>query len=291
MAGGSTSRREVSIVEALKLAEEYLNRRGVSSPRLSAELILSHILDCKRLDLYLRFGEKLSEEALDRFREALKRRGERYPVQYITGDVEFFSLPFKLMEGVFIPRPETELLVEWVEELLGERKDIDFIEFGVGTGVISGTLAYRHEGWRGVVVDISEEAAVCALENFRGLGVDERISVVVSDGFCALKDSGGFDLVVANPPYISTGAIEELEPEVSIYESRVAIDGGEDGLRVYPHIIGNASALLKPGGMIVLEIGHGQMRDVSNLLLEAGFVGVEGKHDYNDLERLVKGVK
>lgn len=291
MARGSTSKQEITIVEAVKLAEGYLDSRGVSSPRLSAELILSHILGCRRLDLYLRFDERLKGEILERYREALKKRARHYPVQYITGEVEFFSLPFKLVEGVFIPRPETELLVEWVEELVGSRGRIDFFEFGSGSGVISGTLARRHEGWRGFAIDIVKKAAMCTLMNLKLLGVESRVSVAVSDGFSAFDDGAVFDLVVSNPPYIKTEAIDGLEPEVSVYENRIAIDGGSDGLMVYPRIIEGAFRLLKDGGYIVLEIGHGQMRDVLNIMQRTGFRELEGRKDYNGLERLVMGVR
>jgi len=291
MGKNTAEKKEVSIVEALKLAEDYLTRHEVSSPRLSSELILSHILQCSRLDLYLRFDEKLSGDELTLFRESLKKRAEHFPVQYITGEVEFFSLPFRVEEGVFIPRPETELLVEWVEEIVGGEEELWFVEFGVGSGVISGTLASRHPGWKGVAVDISEKAVRCALDNFRRLGVSDRVSLLVSDGFGSLQGGKDFDIVVANPPYIPTGSIKDLEPEVSIFENRTALDGGENGLAFYPVIVREGIGLLKEGGVMILEVGHGQMDDVSGILRDAGFVGVEGRKDYNGFERLVKGMK
>jgi len=292
MSKKSASGRDISIVESIKLAEDYLSARGVPSARLSAELILSNILCCKRLDLYLRFDEKLSQDVLGRFREALKKRGERVPVQLITGETEFYSLPFKVSEGVFIPRPETELLVEWVEEIMGTKESVYFLEFGVGTGVISGTLAKRHEGWRGVAFDVSVEAVSCARTNMLSLRVADRVALAVSDGFTAIDcENERFDLVVSNPPYIPADEIDNLEPEVARYEVREALDGGADGFRFYPEICYSAFKLLKPGGVVVLEIGHGQMATVKDILKQAGFEEIEGREDYNGFERLVMGVK
>lgn len=276
-----------ALIETVRMAEGYLRKRGVDSPRLSAELLLAKVLGCGRLDLYMRFDERLGDEDLAGYRMILRRRAEHYPLQYLMGSVEFYSLHFTVREGVFIPRPETELLVELVEESFGEEGGTTFIEFGVGSGVIAGSLASRHPGWRGFAFDKSEEAAALARENLERLGIrTERVSLFAAEGFDAVSCAGTFDLLVANPPYIPTGSIGALQREVSVYESRAALDGGPDGLSFYPLLAEAGRRILRPGGMIALEIGDGQGGRVSRILEEKGYERLEVRKDYNGFERL-----
>ena len=273
------------LIETVRRAEGYLRKRDVDAPRLSAELLLSNLLGCTRLDLYMRFDEKLGEETLSAYRRILKRRAEHYPLQYLVGSVEFYSLPFAVREGVFIPRPETELLVEWVDELFEEGGEVRFIEFGVGTGVISGSIANGHPGWRGFAFDKSESAVFLAKENIEGLGIGgDRVSIFAADGFETVD--GTFDLLVANPPYIPTGSIGALQKEVSLYENRTALDGGTDGLSFYPMLAASGMKVLRPGGVIALEIGDGQGVRVARILESAGYERIDVRKDYNGRERL-----
>jgi release factor glutamine methyltransferase len=280
-----------ALLETMKMAEEYLDKRVVDSPRLSAELLLAKVLGCSRVDLYMRFDEALGQATLSEYRRLLRRRAKHYPLQYLLGTVEFFSLRFSVREGVFIPRPETELLVEWIEEVLAGSGEVRFLEFGVGSGVIAGSLASRHERWRGFAFDKSERAAALAKENLISLGVAERVSIFAADGFDAVGGGGMFDLLVANPPYIPTRVIETLQMEVSAYEDRSSLDGGADGLTWYKPLARWGNETLKPGGMIALEIGDGQGGNVASILSSAGYEGVEVRKDYNGLERLAAGFR
>ena len=276
-----------NVLEAVRLSEEYLRSRGVESPRLNAEHLLANRLGCSRLDLYLRFEEEVAGRALDLYRDDLKRRGARYPLQYILGEVEFCSLPFEVREGVFIPRPETELLVEWAEELFEGRPEVSFAEFGTGSGVIAGALASRHPRWTGVAVDILPAAASLAARNIERLGAAGRVAVTVSDGFEALAPGAGFDLIVSNPPYIPAGDIEGLQEEVSRWESREALDGGEDGLDFYPRLAREGARMLRPGGALLLEIGHGQAAGVAGILEREGYLRIEARKDLCGHERMI----
>jgi release factor glutamine methyltransferase len=213
----SVGAKRMKVLEALRLAEDYLHRHGVESARLSAEHLLAKHMGCSRLDLYLRFDHELGSDMLAPYREDLKVRAAHYPLQYILGEVEFLSLPFKVREGVFIPRPETELLIEWIEELTGSLPSAAFVEFGVGAGVISGCLCRRHPGWRGRAIDVSADAVALARENLEALGVADRMDVFVASDLRAIKEEGLFDLIVANPPYVPTAAIASLDAEVSQY--------------------------------------------------------------------------
>ncbi len=278
-------------MEAVRLSEGYLQKHGIESPRLSAEHLLARALDCSRLDLYLRFEENLEEKTLKKYRKDLKTRASHYPLQYILGETEFYSLPFSMSEGVFIPRPETELLVEAVENKMGTVENADFMEIGTGSGIISGTLAKRHPGWKGVTFDISPSAAFLARKNFRSLGVDDRVETLVADGFDAVFVDAGLDILVSNPPYIPTGDIKGLQEEVSLFESRVALDGGPDGLSFYPMIAVRGSRLLKVGGLVSLEVGDGQAADVESIFRNEGYGETEIWKDYNGIERVVTARK
>ena len=279
--------KELTVMEAVNLAEGYLSLRGVESPRLSAEHLLAKSLGCSRLDLYLKFDERPGESELAAFREDIKIRSRHYPLQYILGCVEFFSQPFSVKEGVFIPRPETELLIEWIEELLGPEEKIAFLEFGVGSGVISGTLAARHPGWTGAAFDVSPAAASIAAGNFAALGVSDRVLLFASDGFSAIRAGTRFDCLIANPPYVPAAEILDLQAEVVSYENRTALDGGEDGTIFYPPIARAGMELLAGGGLIALEIGDGQAGAVCGTLESCGYEQISVRKDYNGFERMV----
>jgi release factor glutamine methyltransferase len=279
--------KELTVMEAVNLAEGYLSSHGIESPRLSAEHLLAKTLGCSRLDLYLRFDECPGKSEIAAFREDIKIRSRHYPLQYILGRVEFFSRSFSVAEGVFIPRPETELLVERVEEICGMHQGITFLEFGVGSGVISGTLAARHPGWSGCAFDVSPAAAALAARNFAALGISNRLSVFVAEGFSAIRAPKRFDCLIANPPYIPSADIAGLQPEVAFHESRTALDGGEDGMKFYPSIARAGADLLDGGGLIALEIGDAQAAEVGRTLESCGFERVSVRKDYNGYERVI----
>lgn len=277
----------MTVIEAVRAGADYLEGRGVESARHDAEHLLAAVLECSRLELYLRFDERPGGDSLSEYGESLRRRAERYPLQYILGEVEFFSLPFLVREGVFVPRPETQLLVEWIGDILSGTEEVHFLEFGVGAGVISGSLAAEHLSWSGVAFDVSPAAAALARENFVRLGVAERVATVAAEGFGALRSAPVFDLLVANPPYIPTSEIAHLQREVSEHEERTALDGGPNGLRFYPPIAAAGTGLLRPGGLLALEIGDGQAAEVAAMLEGSGYCGTKARMDHNGLERMV----
>jgi release factor glutamine methyltransferase len=279
--------KRVTVLEALRLAETYLARRNVEGARLSAEHLLARRMGCSRLELYLRFDREVAADALAAMREDLRRRGEHYPLQYLIGEIEFVSLPFRVRDGVFIPRPETELLVERIEELAGVREQAVFLELGVGAGVVSGSLAARHPGWRGAAFDAAAAAVSCARENIRALGAGDRVDLFVADSFDPVGGERRFDILASNPPYVRSGDIDVLAPEVSRWETRAALDGGRDGTRFYPAIAAAARRLLRPGGLAAVEIGDGQGDAVAAIFAAAGLDRIAVRRDYNRLERTV----
>ena len=237
------------------------------------------------------FRSILDDRVLAVYREDLLKRSKHYPLQYILGETEFFSIPFRVREGVFIPRPETEMLIERVEALFGNESSVRFLEFGFGTGVISGTLALRHKNWQGVGFDISRKAVELARENFDSLGVDDRIQSFVASSFDVIDKKQNFDILISNPPYIPTDEIDTLQKEVSCYENRTALDGGRRGEDFYPLLVDAGLSFLNPGGMLAVEIGGGLARYVENICKEAGYKRVEISKDYNGFERIVTAFK
>lgn len=262
-----------SLLELVREAAGYLAQKGVASPRLDAELLLAHTLGCRRIDLYLRFDQPVSKPELERFRELVARRARREPVAYITGLKEFWSLEFKVSPQVLIPRPETETLVEAaLEELrwaLGSSTGpLWALEIGTGSGAVALSLA-KELGpsvlW--VATDISAGALEVARCNAQDLGVEGWIRFVQGDLLEPL-DVGGpkLRLILSNPPYVPTGLIKELEPEIRCHEPIQALDGGQDGLAVIRRILEQAPVRLMPRGVLMLEVGDGQTHAIEEIL-------------------------
>jgi release factor glutamine methyltransferase len=165
--------------------------------------------------------------------------------------------------------------------------EISFVELGIGSGVIAGSLCRRHPGWKGVGVDVSAAAVLLARENFEALGVSPRMETFVADGLGSIGADGSFDLLVSNPPYVPSGAIGSLEAEVSRYESRAALDGGRDGGGFFPVLAAEARRLLVPGGALAFEIGDGQGCAAIEACARAELEGASMRRDFNRLERIV----
>lgn len=299
-----------SILELLNKAAAYLAERGIENARLDAEVLLSHVLGMERIQLYVNFDRPLEPTEVDRFRQAVARRAKRVPVAYITGCKEFYSLELAVSPAVLIPRPETEVLVERTLREL-ERFSPDstliLVELGTGSGAISIALAYNfvHEQKRGrypgrnragrssysfhiYANDISREALQVAASNARRWGVDGYITWREGDLYRALPSElkGQVDAIVSNPPYIPSGAMLGLAPEIRLYEPALALDGGPDGLHFHRRILSQGRDFLRFGGFVALEIGHGQGNDVMNLARQYGYTAAEIQRDYANKERV-----
>ncbi len=270
-------------LELVRLATGYLAEKGVATPRLDAEVLLAHVLGVERIRLYTEFDKPLEEPEVAAFREALRRRARREPVAYITGEREFWSLPFRVGPGVLVPRPETELLVEAALE--GAPPEGRILDLGVGSGCVLLAFLTERPGWTGVGTDVSDAALALARENAEALGVADRADLRRGDLFAPVAGER-FDRIVSNPPYVPRDEIEGLEPEVSRYEPRGALDGGPDGLDVIRRIAAEAPRFLAPEGRLLLEFGKGQDAAVRDLLAEAGFSRVEIRRDLAGIPRV-----
>jgi release factor glutamine methyltransferase len=286
-----TSATSVPTVESvLAQAEATLTAAQVETPRADAEWLLAGILDVGRAALAVNRRHPLDAASAQRYDEAIRRRARREPVQRILGWEEFHGLRFHLTPDVLVPRPETELLVEWALECLpapiaGRRPRA--IDVGTGSGCIACALAHDRRDVAVAAIDVSTAAAAVARRNAEALGVDVR--TVVAD-LTEPVAAESVDLLVANLPYIPISLIGELAPEVTEHEPRLALAGGVDGLDVIRRFIPDACRVLRRRGVVVLEtLGAAQGATVATLLSDAGFVDVVARDDLARITRCVAG--
>lgn len=281
----------------LKQAERVLDRWGIPDPRLEAEVLLAHVLKTDRTKLYLNRQLLINPEQLKAYHKCIYHRIKGMPTAYITGHKEFFSMDFKVSRSVLIPRPETEILVETCEKLikkkipcLAEGEPVNLVDLGTGSGIIAISIAKLIKNCKVYAVDKSDYALKTARENAEQLGVSERIVFIKGDLFKALDPmnlEGKVSGVISNPPYIPTGEIDCLQREVKLYEPRIALDGGKDGLEFYRRIIPGSLRFLNSGGFIALEVGYNQASDVKQMLIENGYTDISVVPDYSGIERVI----
>lgn len=276
------------IFEVLKAATTRLETGGVDSPRLDAEVLLAHVLGCRRLSLYVDAEKVLPLESILKFNELITRRLEKIPVAYLTSTRDFMGLTFAVNESVLIPRPETELLTEGVGEFLrGLGGEVFFADLGTGSGAIAVSILKFVKTARACAVDMSAEALEVAKFNSQKFHVEDRIEFFCGDLFAPLEGKV-FNAIVSNPPYIPSGELETLQAEVKS-EPRLALDGGQDGLNFYRRIISDAPRFLTTGGLLAVEVGINQAAAVKVLMTSAHFIDVEIFKDLAGLERIVAG--
>ena len=263
----------------------YFRKKRIDSPRLTIELIVAHVLELKRFDLYMQFDRPLAEEELAKLREMIKRRTAMEPLQYILEEAEFHGRTFTVRPGVLIPRPETELLVD---EALRRTRSLRCLDVGTGSGCIAVTVALERPETEVVAIDLSEEALAIARENAARLGAD-RIDFRRMDLFddAAIPSLGSFDLIISNPPYVSYGEMPELQAEVRDHEPRMAVTDGSDGLSFYRRFATLGSTLLRRDGEMFLELGYDMAAAVRSMFEEKGF-DVEIYTDFDRIERILR---
>lgn len=276
-----------TVAEVLRTATTRLADGGIDSPRLDAEVLLAHVLNCRRLSLYIDAEKILSLEKILRFDQLITRRLKKIPVAYLTGTREFMGLSFAVNEHVLIPRPDTEILTEGVGKFLrGLGKAVTFVDLGTGSGAICISILKFVKAARAAAVDISAEALTVAKFNAQKFHVDDRLEFFQGDMFAPLAGKI-FNAIVSNPPYIPTGELETLQAEVT-REPRLALDGGADGLNFYRRIITDAPKFLVAGGLLAFEVGINQADAVKNLLVDNGcFDEPETWRDLSNVERVI----
>lgn len=277
----------LTVLEIIKRTTEFFQKHGIESPRLNAELLVGHSLGLKRMQLYLQFERPLAEAELAKIRPLVKRRSEREPLQYIVGTTEFGGLTLKVDRRALIPRPETELLVEIAKELFAAAPPARVLDLGTGSGAIALALANHFATAAVMAVDVSAEALALAGENAASLGLAERVKFLQSDWFAAVPAEERFDLVVANPPYLSDAETRETAPEVQKFEPWNALSAGPDGSEALRRIIAAAPQRLTAGGGLLLETGIAQHAQLLEAAKAAGFASAESRRDLTGRDRFV----
>ena len=285
---------------------------GVVNPDVEAETIISHILGMKRSRIYLDPDREITASEREQIDAIVRERARRFPLQYLIGEVEFMGLPFRIKEGVFVPRPETEILVEAVlaragspgpgtksepatasSSAAGPPRDLRILDLATGSGVIAISLAKYLRPAFVLAVDISEAAVSLARDNARLNRVEDVIRFAVGDGLAPITPadaSAGFDLVVSNPPYIETGDLAALQPEVRDYEPRAALDGGPNGLKFIREVAPGIPSILRRPGIVAFEIGSTQGERAKSVFRQIGLSEVEVLQDLAGRDRVVIGV-
>lgn len=287
------SRCAETVQTLLAGAEARFSAVGIDTARLDAEALLAHVLTLDRAQLFARLPDVVATEAREVFFQLVQRRACREPLAYITGVREFWSLVFHVTPAVLIPRPETELLVETSLRILAEAQlftsPLRLLDIGTGSGCLAIALATelpKAEVW---AVDVSLAALAVAEDNAQRLGVAERMHFLHSDLFSSLTHAEpGFDLLVANPPYITCGEIATLQPEVRDWEPRLALVGGTDGLDFYRRLLTDSPRYVRSGGRLLMEIGTSQASTVLDLFRHhATFTNPSCLQDYTGHDRVV----
>ncbi len=271
------------LLETLQAGTGYLEKRGVEEARLNMEHLLAHVLGCRRLDLYLRFQEKLAEPDLEQIRTLVKRRAEGEPLQHLLGTVDFLGNILVSDHRALVPRPETEYLCDLLIKRAGKTAPMRVLDMATGSGCIGLTLATAWPGSSVTLADVSEDALDLARLNASRLGL-ERVQIVRSDLF--EKITGTFDLIVSNLPYIPSGEIPGLSREVR-RDPLLALDGGLDGLDLVRRLIADAPRFLNSAGQVALEVGHDQGHVTAALFGEEGYQTPEVLKDLAGIERFV----
>ena len=279
----------LTILDIIKKTTDFLAGKGVDSARLNAELLIGHALALKRMALYLQFERALSEPELEKIRPLVRRRSQREPLQYILGETEFHGLKLKVDRRALIPRPETELLVERVLAICAERANVgtNVLDLGTGSGAIALAMAAGMGSARVTAVDFSEDALALARENAIATGLQDRVVFTRSHWFAGLPAEARFDVMVANPPYLSAEETAETAPEVRAHEPAKALTAAEGGLADLREIVAQAPVYLNAGGLLALETGITHHPEVLRLATAAGFSRMESRQDLTGRDRYV----
>ncbi|MCH7722301.1 MAG: peptide chain release factor N(5)-glutamine methyltransferase [Bacteroidetes bacterium] len=282
----------LTILGVITKSTEYLDRKGIESPRANAEILLANILNCKRLELYLMYDKPLRDSELNSYREYLKRRSNYEPIQYITGSVEFYTLELKVTPAVLIPRPETEILVEVIIDSVKKEDELFILDFGSGCGNISIALAENLPNVHVTGIDISKDAIMIANENLEKYQLNGRVNFVNGDILkFNVNDFLNYDIIVSNPPYVSQNDYLNVQKEIKNFEPKIAVTDFSDGYKYFVKIITLASEILKSGGKLFFEMGEGQSKKINELLVKNNYKKIYVFKDYQKIDRVISGVK
>ena len=283
----------VTIEKLLKDGAEIIKQRDYNNPLLDVQLILCHLLQKDRVYLHLNRKKEVDDEISTKFYEMARRRNQGYPLQYMTNVQEFMGLEFYVQEGILVPRPDTEMLVEKIIKIVNNSnfkdRTVKILDIGTGSGAIAVSLAHYVKNSFVTAVDVSDTAIKTANINIEKHNL-KNIRTVKADIFEDVFPDEKYDIVVSNPPYIRREIIKDLPVEVSEYEPRLALDGGEDGLDFYRRIAEVFVKIHGENGVLCVEIGHDQKQDVQRIFENLNiFKMIETDKDLGGNDRVVTG--
>jgi release factor glutamine methyltransferase len=284
-----------TIKKLLDWIVSHFTEKKIDSPRLTAELLLSFVLEMERIELYTHFDQPVKKPQLDKLRSLVEHCTRNEPVQYLTGRCGFYSLSLKVSPACLIPRPETEMLVERAIEFLRSREGEQYVcDLCTGCGCIAVAIAKNFSKAKIIATDICDEALRVAAKNIKKYELDQRIELLQGDLFAPVisqLDIKEFDLIVCNPPYVSGDEYEKLDAKVKT-EPKLALDGGADGLDVYRRIAADVAGHLKKNGALILEIGYLQGQQVKKLLEGTNAFGpIKIEKDFSNNDRIIMAIK
>lgn len=271
------------ILEVLNKTKDFFEKKGIEKPRLNAEWILAKGLNCKRLDLFIRFEEEISENTLTLLRELVIRRGNHEPLQYILGEVPFMDLNLKIDPRALIPRPETEELVERLLKLWGDNPPLKVLDLGTGSGALALAIAYYCKYTEVLAVDINPDSIALAQENAIKCKLENRVTFAISDWFSAVNSK--FDWIVSNPPYLTEMEWETAQDEVKKFEPKISLVAQNQGLADLEKILKDGKNYLNPSGAIALETGILHPPILQNLAKDLGYMKTESWKDLSGRDR------
>ncbi len=266
---------------------QLLTKAGIERARAEAEIIVRAGTGLTSEELVLRFDNRLSPEQVSRVKALAGRRAGREPLAYVLGEAAFLSLPFRVSPGAMVPRPESEILAEAAIERAPQTASRAAIDVGTGCGVLAVVLALHVPGLRVLAIDVSHAALILARENVRLHQVADRALLLRGDLLAAVGRR--VDLIVANLPYVPSGEMDRLQPEIRDFEPSIALNGGRDGLGIVRRLSVQLIDHLSTGGFAALEVGAGQAPEVANLLDRGGLSDIELIRDYSGIDRVVIG--
>ena len=275
----------LTLREVKSKTEKFFSEKGIPNGKLDTDLLLSHALKIKRLDLYLDLDRPISEKELSQMRDMVRRRAMREPLQYILGETVFFNCSLRVDKRALIPRPETELLVE---QILPKAQGAErILELGTGSGAIVLALAKAGVSAEITAIDLDPEALALAQSNADALGLSEQITFLESDWLSNVSAEKQFDLIVSNPPYLTQAMYESAEPEVREFEPKQALLSAQAGMADIKKIMQQSFSFLKPNGSLVFETGTDQHAKLSKEAEQIGYQEIRTTQDFNGYDRFL----
>ena len=268
----------ITLIDAIQKTAVFFSAKRIENARLNAEIIIAKALNLNRLELYLQFDRPLDSENLDQIRDLARRRGKHEPWQYIIGEVDFFDLKLKVDRRALIPRPETEELIDLIVKEKDRAPD-KVVDLGTGSGAIALALAMQYPESHVLAVDTSDDALSLAQDNIKRSGLNSRVETQKSSWFNNIE--GKFDLIVANPPYLSELEWDESQPEINKYEPREALVAENHGLNALKHILSHSSNYLNTDGLVAMETGIDHHPALKEIAIKIGFKRWDSRVDFS----------